>query len=285
MRSKSLPIVIIVLLLVLALVSAFLVAPKLSAVETHASGIEYLDGKDEAILTLTALSMAGSVAITMLPGDIATPIAEELADLSTYFMIALCAVFLEKYLLTLTCFAAFKFLIPAACLIGIFAIIRKSPVAKTVAVKIACFAIAICLVVPASIGLSKIVENTYGFTLTDTAEYVEDLTDQEITVEEIEGAAEEEGSTGVRNLISQWVEKISNGVEETVHSVTKGVSETVEKMEALLSSMIQKVAIIIVTSCLIPILVLITFIWLANTILNANIVLPYRRKEKRVVQK
>ena len=64
------------------------------------------------MLELTAASTAASAAITLLPGDTATPIAEKLADLSGYFLIVLCAIFLEKYLLTITSYVSFTILIP-----------------------------------------------------------------------------------------------------------------------------------------------------------------------------
>ena len=38
-------------------------------------------------------------------------------DLSGYFVVVLCAIFLEKYLVTITGFAAFKVLIPIACVL------------------------------------------------------------------------------------------------------------------------------------------------------------------------
>ena len=50
------------------------------------------------ILGLLAASATTSTAITVLPGDAASPIAEKLMDLSTYFMIVLAAIYLEKYL-------------------------------------------------------------------------------------------------------------------------------------------------------------------------------------------
>ena len=62
-------------------------------------------------------STAASAAITLLPGDAATPIAEKLADISGYFLLALCAIYLEKYLLTVTAYATFRLLVPAACLL------------------------------------------------------------------------------------------------------------------------------------------------------------------------
>ena len=105
------------LLLALALVSFFPIAQKMSQPQTFSHAIESLDKKQETVLELTAASTAASAAITLLPGDAATPIADKLADLSGYFLIVLCAIFLEKYLLTITAGAAFRVLLPLACLL------------------------------------------------------------------------------------------------------------------------------------------------------------------------
>ena len=70
--------------------------------------IASLDEKKSTVTGLAAASISVSSAITLIPGDTATPIANELADLSTYFMVILSAVFLEKYLLTIIGFIVFK---------------------------------------------------------------------------------------------------------------------------------------------------------------------------------
>jgi len=48
----------------------------------------------------------------VLPWDVATPIANNLAGLSGYFLIVPCAIFLEKYLLAITASATFRALFP-----------------------------------------------------------------------------------------------------------------------------------------------------------------------------
>ena len=48
-------------------------------------------------------------------GGCRNSIANKLADLSSYFLIVLCAIYLEKYLVTITGYAAFKILVPIAC--------------------------------------------------------------------------------------------------------------------------------------------------------------------------
>lgn len=63
---------------------------------------------------MTDATTATSALITLIPGDVGTPIAEKVADLSGYLLIVLCAIFLEKYLVTITGYAAFKIFIPVA---------------------------------------------------------------------------------------------------------------------------------------------------------------------------
>ena len=114
-RMIGIRIICVAAAVILALASIFGVAKLTTDPAFYQKSIAALEEKQETVLELTAASTAASAAITLLPGDTATPIADKLADLSGYFLIVLCAIFLEKYLLTITAAAAFKVLIPAAC--------------------------------------------------------------------------------------------------------------------------------------------------------------------------
>lgn len=106
----------LILPLLAALLSFFVLAGVASSSEFHKHSIAALEEKQTTVLELSAASAAASAAFTLIPGDAATPIAEQLADLSSHFLVVLCAIYLEKYLLTITGFLAFKILIPVACL-------------------------------------------------------------------------------------------------------------------------------------------------------------------------
>ena len=107
----------IVIWLLIGFLSFTVLGKYASAPESHQATIASLDEKKATVLELTAATTATSALITLLPGDIGTPIAEKVADLSGYLLIVLCAVFLEKYLVTITGYAAFKIFIPAACVL------------------------------------------------------------------------------------------------------------------------------------------------------------------------
>ena len=92
--------------IVIALLSFFVIARFTSSTEFNAKTIQSLDDKKTTVMELAAASTAASAAITLIPGDVGTPIANKLADLSSYFLIVFSAIYLEKYLVTITGYAA-----------------------------------------------------------------------------------------------------------------------------------------------------------------------------------
>ena len=108
-------------LLLLAVVSFLFVADYATDAGNHATTLAAVDNKAETVLKLSAASALASAGISAIPGDTATPVAEELADFTTYFLLVLCVLYAEKYLLAMTGAGAFKVLIPLSC--AIFSII------------------------------------------------------------------------------------------------------------------------------------------------------------------
>ena len=105
-----------ILPILICLSSFYMVAQKTSTPEFHEQSIQYLDEKRNTVMTPAVSSAAISTSITILPGDTGTPVANDLADLSSKFLLVLGAIYLEKYALTLTCMVTFKYIIPILCL-------------------------------------------------------------------------------------------------------------------------------------------------------------------------
>ena len=141
-------------LLAAAILSFALVTPWAASAETHEASLTALEEKQSTVLELAAASTAASAAITLLPGDAATPIADKLADISGYFLLALCAIYLEKYLLTVTAYAAFRLLVPAACLLLAAWLLAGRDWLRKAGWKLLVFGLAIVLVIPASVKVS-----------------------------------------------------------------------------------------------------------------------------------
>ena len=53
-----------------------------------------------------------------------------------------------------------------------------------------------------------------------------------------------------------------------------GVGTKIDEFKTMLNNMLEALAVMIVTSCLIPIIVLLFFIWLIKVILNVTVPMP-----------
>lgn len=250
--------VAVIIPILVALLSIFLLTRIATFSAIHQTSIDALQHKQDTVLELTAASTAASAAITLLPGDTATPIAEKLADLSSHFMVVLCAIFLEKYLLTITGYAAFRILIPAACLCYILSVFLKRNLFVQLCKRLTIFAIAIVLVIPASVGISNMIEATYETSIQTTIANAKDAAAS--VSSEDQSAAEEEDSGFWDGLLS----KVTDGI-------SGAVSKAVEKLSGVLNGFIEALAVMIVTSCVIPILVMLFFLWLIRIVVGIDL--------------
>ena len=259
--------------------------------ENHKATIESLDDKKETVLELTAATTATSALITLLPGDTATPIAEKMADLSTYLLVVLCAVFLEKYLVTITGYAAFRYLIPAACVLFLINLAVNNETIRKLASKLLIFGLAIFVVVPASVKMSDLIENTYRAQIEsameeakETQDIVGDVSDRESTTEaagDTQSDRKEQSAnndttsdSGVFGFLDKAKDAISNAkdsVNDAVSNVAISSEELVKKVENTLNRFIEAVAVMIITSCIIPMLVLVFFFWLVKILLEVDV--------------
>ena len=246
--------------LLVAAASVFLISGYAASPEFHASTIASLDEKTGTVLELTAASAAASAAITLLPGDTATPIADKLAELSSYFLIVISAIYLEKYLTTITGYAAFVILIPAACILLSVNVFARKEMIRRVAWKLTVFGLAVALVIPASVRVSDMIDETYSASIQSTINAAIQTTDQIPAGEEEEAESEEIG--GIRGFIS--------GVKETV-------SSTGDNIKKVLNNFVNALAVMLVTSCLIPILVMMFFIWVTKILIGSDVALVPRR--------
>ncbi len=244
--------------LLAALISILLIAPIAESAKTHQGTLDYLDGKRNTVMEISAAAIAASTAISLIPGDGGSQVAAKLADLSSYSMIVLCAVFLEKYLTTVTGAVVFRILIPIVCLMLIgYLLIKKSDRMRTFALRLGVFSLALYFAVPLSVTLSKTIESTYQ---TSIIENVENAKEE---AEEITGKAEDQ------SIFSQFIA-----------SVTGGAQEIIKKFENMLNNLIESLAVVIVTSCLIPVFVLMVMMWLIKNILPAGV--PYPSPERLI---
>ena len=262
--------------IVIALLSFFVIARFTSSTEFNAKTIQSLDDKKTTVMELAAASTAASAAITLIPGDVGTPIANKLADLSSYFLIVLCAIYLEKYLVTITGYAAFRILVPIACVFFSGYLLWRKEILRVVAQKFLLFGLAVYLVIPASVKVADMIETTYASSIESTIETAKQTTD-EIESETGESGQVDDKSSNEKSQSdsdSDSKENAGGFFSGLFNKVQEGVSTATANVENVLNNFIEALAILLVTSCLIPILVLIFFVWLVKMLLGLNIDIP-----------
>ena len=104
------------------------------------------------------------------------------------------------------------------------------------------------------------IEETYSTSIDATIEEARRITDEA----QPEDAA---GSAGEKEGLSGLFSKVTEGI-------SKAAANAADKFRHVLNNMIEALAIMLVTSCLIPILVIVFFLWLVRLIVGINIQLP-----------
>lgn len=252
--------IIAAVLAAVALVSLIVFANIASNPETYTGIIGTLDEKKGNVMVLATTTTAASAAISALPNDMGTPIADKLVDFSSYFMVILAVIYLEKFLLTTLGFLGFGILIPVACaLFAVAVFLRRGTLTRVnlqrLGTKLAAFGLALALVVPVSVWLTDNVDDTFDESLAASNAAAQEATEQleESTQEQ---AQEDPGLLG----------GIANAVQEGWNGLTQGAQQALDSLGEQLNTMIDTLAVMIVTSCLIPLLVLILFLQLVKII-------------------
>ena len=231
---------IIALLILAAVFSITVVGPWASSDKTHAASIEQTEVMTSDVMKLSAIAAGTSATLSLLPDDICTPIAEQMADLSKYFLLILSALYLEKYFVTIAGIVTFYVLVPLACLLlGIF-VLTKNKKFGEIAAKLILIGMIIFTLVPVSSKLSALVYQSQSDKINGTIEEYNGL--------DIEG----DSDTGI------------------IGELTQLTNRTVDKVTTFLGSLVESLAVMIVASCLIPILVFVLLGWIVKSVFSST---------------
>lgn len=251
---KQVPIVLA--LVVVALICITRIAPKTTSVENNEKLIEQIDGEISTVLKLTGAAAGASAVISLLPDDQCTPIANELAETAKYFLVVLSALYLEKYLVSVMGYVAFSFVIPIGCVLWGIGYFAKRKGMCVISYKLAVFALAIYFLIPLSTNVSQYIYNHYETSIESTLNEVD-----KITISETKDDA-------------TAVEKFKNWIENAAVTATEYVTK-------LLSDFVDALAVMLVTSCLIPMLIVLFFTWFMKILFGIQVpVYPRPVKQK-----
>lgn len=235
--------IIIVVALILSMTASVLFSFAVSKPEFHQSTIEVLDEKKADALTLSASATA--VAIGVSAFEMGEPIAELLTEVASYTVLITTVLFFEKFLLTTIGTASFAFIIPVACLIGIIYQFIKKEFLRSLAIKLTVFALVLFFVIPISTKISTYIEETYKIGT--------EATEENQTDDMLEDKSFWDKFKDKTNELTAWAEtKINNFIDS--------------------------IAVMLITTCAIPIGVLAFMLWIIKIIFGVNISMPEPKK-------
>lgn len=235
--------------------SFFQGAKMLESTEVYQETIEVLDEKKGNVMGMTAALVGTSTLITGLPDDMGTPVAEQLMDMTDWLLLVLCVVFLEKYGLTMLWVAACKVLIPLACILFIVDMVGEKRALRQIWMKLAVLSLVFTVAIPMGVKAAEMIEKTYETSITALAEEGDELAQM------MEAETEEK---------ENWLQNIFGKVKDSAEA-------KLEKAKEVLVRYTEQTAVMLVTSCLIPVVVLLFLFWVSKTVIGLDIALPKRK--------
>lgn len=264
------------LLIVAALLSEFVGRPHFENVETWSGTIEVIDAKKDNVLALTTSTIALSAAISALPDDTGTPVAEQLTQLSGNLGIVLAVLYLEKYLLTILGFLSFGVLGPAAFVLLAASLLAHGRLSTghtlfILGVRILLVGIIAVAVVPASVWVTQRIDETYQTSISQA---------------ESEGNAEESKPTNSESQENKnfW-DSIASGAAQLVSNLKDGIKSVTDGVVEQVTNLIEGAIVMIVTSCLVPLLVLAVFLWMGHSLVGIDVSAPTNYLTRRLPRK
>lgn len=226
--------------------------------------LDSLDKSQETVLTFTGVVTAASVAITLIPDDVATPLADTLSDMDLYFVFVLIVIFAERLIVMYGIKIVFLYLIPIACGLYLLSVFMKKEFLKGLALRIAAFGLALIVIIPVSTGLSNVLKDTYQGYIDETIELTQNGADK------LQSASEEDDDTE-----KSFFDKVSDFFQGAV----KGIEDLLEYFNNVIKKCVNSIAILVVTNFVVPLLVFFLFRWLLKQLFDVSIPLkPFKKR-------
>lgn len=256
-KRKKIIIAILIVTMLLSIFVAPFIVEKLNIIDRTEN---ILDGKKNTVVAVTATSAVISVAVSAIPGEATTPIANQIAELGNFFIIVLIAIYLLKLLLLVSTSLSFKLLFPAACLLFAASLFSNGNYFRNLAVRILILGLIIFLTVPISVGTMNVV---------DTALKTEERIETVISEEKIDNNIEQDDQDQESDS-GFWV-NITDQVKDAADNVANATKGIIQKANDKFNELIDIVASLIITCCVIPLLVIVFLAWVLKMLFGINI--------------
>ena len=254
-KEKLVKILAIVFLMVFSFTVLTHVIPESKFVQDT---VKHLEDSQNTIMKFSGTTIATSLSLSALPNDFASPLASTVSDLNTYFIFIFAVLFVEKLLVIEGIKIALVWMIPAACVLGILAIVFEKEMFKNFAKKLLILGISVIMVVPVST----------HFTETVCADY---LTYVDETIEEADaGAGKINEIMAEGNEEATFFDKLSDAFKTAISDV----NDLLAYFKNVVKKCVNSVAVMIVTTFVLPMLVMLLFRWLLTELFALHLPAP-----------
>ena len=235
--------------------------------ETYKKTIAELNEKSADVAKMSVATLGMSTLIAAVPGDTTTPIADYLVDLNSWLLIIMMVLMLEKCLLTIIGKVVFWLIIPIGlALIGI-SIPPKSRSLKIRGLNIILAGFLIWAIVPTGMMISRDIERTYSFSVSDVADETENIQNKAAEIENNDDSEESDDKED-ENIISGFISKAKDAVEDVV---INPLEEKVAQAKKMVNAVVNAIIVLVITSCVIPLFTLIAFLLLIKVTLHLDL--------------
>lgn len=267
----------ILFLIFIAVFSITVLARKLPETAFMQNTIAHLNQSQNTIMAFSGSTLLTSLSISALPDDFASPLASTVSDMNTYFILLFAVLFVEKLVVVEGTKIALTYVIPAACILYIFAVFFPKQMFKNFGSKLLILGICLVLVIPLGTHFTEYVCKDYLVYVDQTIAEADAGAEK---INEIMSAGTEE---------STFFEKLSDAFKTAIQDV----SDLLTYFKNVIKRCVNSIAILIVTNFVLPVLIMLLFRWLLNELFALHfpvspdqIRLPYgRKKEKAPDQK
>ena len=254
-KEKLVKILAIVFLMVFSFTVLTHVIPESKFVQDT---VKHLEDSQNTIMKFSGTTIATSLSLSALPNDFASPLASTVSDLNTYFIFIFAVLFVEKLLVIEGIKIALVWMIPAACVLGILAIVFEKEMFKNFAKKLLILGISVIMVVPMST----------HFTETVCADY---LTYVDETIEEADA-----GANKINELMTEDAEDATffDKLTDAFKTAITDVNDLLAYFKNVVKKCVNSVAVMIVTTFVLPMLVMLLFRWLLTELFALHLPAP-----------
>lgn len=220
--------------------------------------VEYLDESQSTIMTFSGTASATSLALSALPEDFATPLASTVSDLNTYFIFMFAVLFVEKLMVLEGTKLTFAYVIPVTCLLYILFVLSGKEMFRNFGRKLLILGIALIFVIPVSTRFTNIVCKDYMVYVDET---IAEADAGASKINEVMAAGDEQAG---------FFDKIAVAFKNSI----QGVSDLLDYFNNVIKRCINSVAIMLVTTFVVPFLILLLFRWLLTELFALHFPMP-----------